>query len=271
MPKPAIWIGLAFLVVAVAAGAYYYITKQQTKTAAAAAQPALQTATARTGNLILRASGTGTLIAAKSSSLGFKTSGTLITLNVKVGNQGKAGEMLAELDNSNQTLQLAQAQEALNELTSPSAIATAQLAVTTAQASVINAQAALGNQQYWQNSALAQYEYAAVVLAKANLDKAQANYDKLNTGGYISNTNEAAAYQVLYNAQQAYNTAQYYFSVYSQKPTERQLSAAQATLAQAHVTEAQNLVEALTGGTVSANATGPGLNQLNLQQYGRTG
>jgi HlyD family secretion protein len=265
IPRWVRWIILAVLVVAIGGGAYFLITAQQAKAAAAAATPPLQTATARTGNLILRASGTGTLIASNEVNLGFKTSGTLTTLNVKLGDKVTAGELVATLDDTNQLLQLSQAQQSLNQLTSPSAIATAQLAVTTAQANVINAQAALGGAQNWQNPALAQDEYAAVVLAKANLDKAQAAYDKLHTGGYISNTNEAAAYQTLYNAQQAYNTAYYWFSVYSQAPSQRQVNADQANLAlaQAQLVEAQNLVAALTGGTVPANATGTGLDALN--------
>lgn len=265
LPRPVPWIVLAVVVVAIAGGGYYYYTTQQAKTAAAASQPALQIATARTGNLVLRASGTGTLIAPNQVNLGFKTSGTITALNVKLGDQVKAGDLVATLDNTNQLLALAQAQQALNQLTSPSAIATAQLAVTTAQANVINAQAALGSDQSWQNPALAQNEYAAMVLAKANLDKAQSAYDQLNTGGYISNTNEAAAFQNLYSAQQAYNTAKYYYSVYSQAPTQRQVDAAQASLAlaQAQVVETQNLVTALTGGSVPTNATGTGLDALN--------
>jgi multidrug efflux pump subunit AcrA (membrane-fusion protein) len=260
MPKNLFWIGLVVVLVLIAAIIYYFVNKQQASTAAAVAQPALQTATARTGNLVLRASGTGTLIAASQVNLAFKTNGTLTKLNVKVGDQVKAGDLLAQLDDSTQQIQLTQAQQALNQLTSPSAIATAQLAVTTAQANVINAQATLNNAKYWQNTALAQDQYAAFVIAKANLDKAQAIYDSLNTGGYISNTNDAAAYQALYNAQQAYNTAQYNFSLHSQAPTQRQLDAAQASLdlANAQVVEAQNLVAALTGGSVPANATGPG-------------
>jgi HlyD family secretion protein len=264
MSRPVFWSVLAVLVIAIAAGAYYYITTQRAKTAAASAQPALQTAVARQGNLVLRASGTGTLIAANEVNLSFKTSGTLTTLNVKVGDQVKAGDLLATLDSTNQQIALTQAQEALNQLTSPSAIATAQLAVTTDQGNVINAQAALDNALYWQNPALSQNEYAAVVLAKANLDKAQTTFDQLTSQGYITNTNDAAAYQDLYAAQQAYNTAQYYFSVYSQAPTTRLVNAAKATLAldQAQLVEAQNLVAALTGGTVPADATGTGLDQL---------
>ena len=264
-PKRALWIGLAVLVLIIAAGAYYYIRTQQAKATTSAAQPALQTTTARTGNIVLRASGTGTLIAAKSSSIGFGTSGTLIAVNVNVGNQVKAGDLLATLNSSNQELALAQAQQALNQLTSPSAIATAQLAVTTAEANVITAQTQLNNQQYWKNNALIQEEYSAYVIAKDNLDKAQTAYDNVQVGEYINNANEAQAYQALYSAKQAYDNAKFYWSLYSQAPTQRQVNAALATLAldQAQVVEAQNLVAALTGGTVPANATGTGLNALN--------
>ena len=266
MPKPAFWIVLIVVVLAIVGGAYYYVSSQRNAAAAATAQqPTLQTATARTGNIVLRASGTGSLVAAKESSLGFKTSGTLTVLNVQVGSQVKAGDLIAQLDSSNQTLALAQAQQALNQLTSPSAIATAKLAVTTDQANVINAQAALNNQIYYQNPTLIKNEYAAYVIAKANLDKAQASYDSLHTGQYLNNANDAQAYQRLYAAQQAYNTAEYYFSLYSQAPTQRAVDAAQASLdlANAQLVEAQNLVTALTGGTVPANATGTGLNALN--------
>lgn len=265
MPKPVFWTVLVIVVAALGAGAYYFINKQQATASAAAQQPALQTATVRQGNLILRASGTGTLIAANEVNLGFKTNGTLTTLNVKLGDQVKAGDLLGTLDSSTQQLALTQAQQALNQLTSPSAIATAQLAVTTAQTNVINAQAAVNNLQYWQNTSLIQDYYASYVIAKANLDAAQSKYDAANVGTYINNTGDASAYQSLYNAQQAFNTAKYYYSLYSQAPTPRQVDAANATLAlaKAQVVEAQNLVAALTGGSVPANATGTGLNALN--------
>ena len=148
LPRPAFWIALIVLVAAIGGGAYYYVKAQQSKAAAATAQKStLQTATARTGNIVLRASGTGTLVASTESSLGFKTSGTLTTLNVKVGDVVKSGGLIAQLDDSNQQLALSQAQQALNELTSTSAIANAKLAVTTDQATIINAQAALNNLQ----------------------------------------------------------------------------------------------------------------------------
>src|ERR1035437_7685362 len=86
MSKPTFWIILVILVVAIGGRAYYFVNAQQVAAAAVTAkQTTIQTATARTGNIILRASGTGTLVAAVESNLGFQTSGTLTTLNVQVG------------------------------------------------------------------------------------------------------------------------------------------------------------------------------------------
>jgi HlyD family secretion protein len=107
-----------------------------------------------------------------------------------------------------------------------------------------------------------------VVIAKANLDKAQENYDNANVGQYINNVGEASVTQALYNAQQAYNTAFNSYSAYSQKPTQRQVDAAQANLDLANATLAQDKVylAALTGGTVPADATGTALLQLKQAQ-----
>ena len=122
----------------------------------------------------------------------------------------------------------------------------------------------MNNQQYWKNNALIQDQYANLVVAKANLDKAQAAYDRANVGAYINNSDEAALYQALYAAQQKYNLAEYYYSLYSQKPTQRQLNEAQANLdlANAKLVNAQNYLAALTGGDVPSDATGASLDVL---------
>jgi HlyD family secretion protein len=159
---------------------------------------------------------------------------------------------------------LVTAQENLAEMTSPEAIANAKLAVTTAQAELTNAQYALNNQQYWKNDALIQNYYANFVIAKANLDKAQTAYDNANVGQYINNSGEAALYQAFYNAQKAYDNAKYYYSVYSQKPTQRQVDEAQANLDLANATlkNAQIYLAVLTGGEIPADATGTALLQF---------
>jgi multidrug resistance efflux pump len=202
----------------------------------------------------------GVAVTDQEAHIAFKLAGNVKLVSVAAGDQVQAGQALVQLEDATQQIQLQQANLALQELTSPSAIAAAQVAVSKAQTNVINAQAVLNNQQYWKNDALIQDYYAAFVIAKANLDKAQAKYDNAHVGQYINNQDEATIYQALYNARQAYDTAQYYYSLYSQPPTQRQLNEAQANLAlaQAQVAEAQTLVAALTGGTLPDHPTGAG-------------
>ena len=250
-PKWLRWVSLV-VVVALLGGGAFAIVKAQQATAAASTASTLQTATARTGNLVLEASGSGYLVASSEANVAFEIDGKLAELDVKLGDKVKKGQLLAKLDDASLQYKLEEAQLALLELTSPEAIANAKLAVTTAEANVITAQTALNNEQYWQNTALTKNYYASYVIAKDNLDRAQKTYDNAKVGEYINNSNEAKAYQSLYNAQQAYNTAEYYYSLYSQKPTQRQMDAAQATLDldKAELTNAQNYLAALTGGTV---------------------
>src|SRR5664280_192364 len=196
MSRPIFWIVLIVLVLAIGGGAYAYYQMQQTNAAAAvtAQQATLQTATARTGNIILRASGTGTLSAASESNLGFKTSGVLTTLNVQVGGQVKAGDLIAQLDSSKQQLALSQAQQALNELTSSSAIATAQQAIITAQTNLANAQNVLnGDLAAGSNYSAVNNAQAALTLAQTTLTENQQGYQHIS-GGLLTNPVNAMAY-----------------------------------------------------------------------------
>jgi HlyD family secretion protein len=210
----------------------------------------------------------GVLVADQEAHMAFSLAGNVKLVNAVLGDQVQAGQILVQLDDTTQQVGLEQANLALRELSSPVAIANAKLAVTTAQTNVTNAQLALNNQQYWHNTALIQNYYANYVLAKANLDKAQTAYDNTHAGAYINNANQAAAYNALYTAQQAYNTAFYYYSLYSQAPTQNQEDQAQANLDLANATlkNAQTYLAALNGGTVPAGATGTNLLQLEQAQ-----
>jgi len=110
--KRVLWISLLVLVVIVGAGIYTLVRAQQTKAAAAAQQPASRPRSYDRKHHPARQR-TGTLIAANEVNLEFKTSGILTKLNVKLGDQVKAGDLLAQTDDANQQVQLAQAQEAL--------------------------------------------------------------------------------------------------------------------------------------------------------------
>jgi multidrug efflux pump subunit AcrA (membrane-fusion protein) len=258
--KRVFWIVLGVVIIA-GLGVRAYATLVKTQTATTATTGTLQTATARQGDLVLEASGAGYLVAASEKSVGFDISGTITSLEVKLGDSVEKGQLLASLDDSSEQTALEDAQRALRELTSAEAIANAELAVTSTQADVITAQIDVNNNEYWKNDALIQDLYAKVVLAKENLDHAQTVYDNAEVGEYINNANEAEAYQQLYNAQQAYNTAYYNLSLYSQKPTQRQVNAAQATLdlAKAKLITAQNYLALLKGEDVPEDATGSSL------------
>jgi len=166
------WVALVVLVALIGGGALAYVKAQQA-TAAATTASTLQTATARTGNLVLEASGSGYLVASSEAAIAFEIDGKLAELDVKLGDKVEKGQLLAKLDDASLQYKLEEAQLALLELTSPEAIANAKLAVTTAEAGVINAQTALNNEQYWQNAALTKNYYASYVIAKDNLARAQ--------------------------------------------------------------------------------------------------
>jgi HlyD family secretion protein len=210
----------------------------------------------------------GIVVDDQEAHMAFNLAGNVKLVNIELGDQVQAGQILIQLDDTTQQIELDQANLALRELTSPEAIANAKLAITTAQTNVTNAQLAVNNLQYWKNTALIQNYYANFVLAKANLDKAQTAYDNAHGGQYINNANQAAAYNTLYTAQVAYNNAQYYYSLYSQAPTQTQQDQAQANLDLANATlkNAQVYLAALTGGTVPADATGTALLQLKQDQ-----
>jgi HlyD family secretion protein len=95
------WIILGIVVVIAAAGGAYYFFRlrpAQAAQAAAAQTPAISTGTVTRGDLVISASGSGTLVPAREMEVGFQTSGTLKELLVKLGDVVEAGQTLAVLD-----------------------------------------------------------------------------------------------------------------------------------------------------------------------------
>jgi multidrug efflux pump subunit AcrA (membrane-fusion protein) len=128
------------VLIGISAGAYYKLIYLPANTTT---QVPLQTTIARRGDLTLSATGTGTLQPANQIQLGFGTSGKLATLNVKPGDQVTKGQLLAQLDNTDEQVKYEQAQRTLANLTSQTAIAQAQQDVATAQTTLTNAKYAL--------------------------------------------------------------------------------------------------------------------------------
>jgi HlyD family secretion protein len=150
-----ILILLAAVVLLVAGGVSYYFwnQKQTIPKISGSATAAVKTALAKTGNIILSATGTGKVVSNQQTSLSFPISGTVKDVKVQVGDKVTKGQVLAELQDLS-TLQakvstaqqdLISAQQALTVFHQNAAanLANAQLALTDAEKAVTDAQSAL--------------------------------------------------------------------------------------------------------------------------------
>ena len=116
LKKKSFWIILVVIIALAGGGYYYYSTQIMPTEAAEAEEPAMQTAVASRGDLTIYASGVGQVVPASEIDLGFEESGTLIELNVAVGDKVQAGEVLARLK-TNESLESIEASIADAELT----------------------------------------------------------------------------------------------------------------------------------------------------------
>jgi HlyD family secretion protein len=142
--KKAILIVISvFVVAALVAGGYFAYTRYFTAQTTTAEQTPLQTARATKGDLVLYASGTGTIVSTQESSLAINSRGQVKEIGVKVGDTVKAGQVLAQLDDTDTQTQVQEAQQSMNELTSAQAIANAKTALARAQSDFASAKKSL--------------------------------------------------------------------------------------------------------------------------------
>ena len=278
-PRKRWWVIIPSLIVlaALGAGAYYqwtYLPAQKTT------RTSVQISVARRGTITLSAIGTGTLQPANQVQLGFggnTTSGKLVTLNAKVSDQVKAGQLLAEIDNSADKINYEQAQQSLINLTSPAAIATAEQGLATAKAAVnldLNNLIYLisPDQYYWQQQvaaaqqALNDAQAAAGASPTADQQKAiDAAQKKLK---YFQDSLSGSHLRWLKTYVPIHFTTVTRFNHIVTKqvqvPTDAEIAAAQAALvvANSSVQEAQWYLDALNGKDVPATATGTNLAAL---------
>ena len=260
-------------------GGYAYYKLVYSASAITVIAAPLQTTVVRQGNLIIYASGNGTLVAASQASFSFGTSGQITKVNAKVGDLVKAGDVLAELDNTTQQIQYTQAKRALAELTSPYAIATAQVNIATAIQSVTTAKSQLEylispNVLYWEGQVTeAEQALADAKTAATNSPSTDAN-DKVTK----------AAATLKYYQDKLTGAWYYYNTVYVPQnftsinrvtrvktvstPTEAEIANYRAAVAQAQATviESQNYLAAIKGQPVPENASGASLTTLENSQ-----
>ena len=272
-------------ILAVIGGSVYYYEAVYLPSRQSAG-PTLQTAVARRGSIVLSASGTGTLQAANQVDLGFKSSGRLTKLNVKVGDPVRESQVLAELDNSSQQIQLVQAKQTLAGQTSVSAIASAQQAITTSTKALQSAQQHLAylisppvyyleNEIVKDERAVKDAQAAAEAapsdpILQADLKKAQdalAHAKDRLVGAEASYTATYLPNNFTYVTvnQSAHRSYRRYLP-----PSDVDILQARSavTVAEGALTDAKNLYAALTGGNLPADASGSGLTALGQARLG---
>jgi HlyD family secretion protein len=269
----------AIIVLAIIGVAVYYEFAYLPAHSRTTVRAAGETSIARRGTITLSALGTGTLQPANEVQLGFggNTSGKLVTLNAKVSDQVKAGQLLAEIDNSAAKINYQQAQQNLVSLTSPAAIATAKQDIAAAKATLYVDTNNLiylisPDQYYWQKQ---------VAQAQQTLDAAKTAAGASPTADQQKTIDTAAARLKYYQDSLAGSHLRWlktyvpthFTSIVRTKnvvtkqvetPTDAELATAQAAIvvAESSVQEAQWYLDALNGKDVPVTATGANLAAL---------
>jgi multidrug efflux pump subunit AcrA (membrane-fusion protein) len=273
------WFVIAVAVVAIGVGYIYYAKLQLSKNNATA----IATSRVSTGDIVLAATGSGTLIPNQQVSFGFKKSGKISDVLVKLGDHVKTGQVLARVDDPTVQLEYNQAQANLAALSSPSSIATAEQTLQDAKASYATARDTLqgligpdllvaednfnnAQQQVELTKAAAEKNPSAgnnkkVTDAEATLTKMQSILARAQndyTGKYVLQ-------MFIYPVRNSHGvtTSRQLFA-----PTDVEISAAHATyeIAIANLNDAQNYVDVLNGTLPVDQVPASSITQINEAQ-----
>lgn len=204
---------MLFLVVVIAAGYMVYTNALATEDADQGEE--LQTSVVRRGNIVVSATGAGTVIAADEIELSFPSNGVLTELLVSVGDAVNAGDVLARLDDTDlqetladSTAQLEQTRLQTDASTTHTGISYDDIAIAQAELTLEEAQSALDDLLNWEP------DEDEIALAQAELEAAQASYSaagaQQSSSTYsveIQQINVGQAERNLAEAQAAYDQA----------------------------------------------------------------
>lgn len=246
------WIASGCLVVVLLAGGAWYF-----KSKSASAAPANYiTATVKTGNIKKTVNATGTIEVPTQYNLSFSGSGKVTEIDVKVGDQVKAGQVLAKQDQTdaqNQVTQaqnnLTQAQLKLSQLKAPPSqvsLLQAQNSVSRAQVNANNAQSALQTLQSYKTASTLQ---AAIDKATGQQQAALQDYKD-----YPADLDAAITQAASNNtgAQDDLNLAKAQLAQTTAGPSSTDLQ-----LAQSQVSQAQAALATAQSGLSSTTITAP--------------
>ena len=210
----------------------------------------------------------GVVYAQQEAQLAFTVNGALKTVNVAEGDQVKAGQVLAELDNATNQRDLEKAQITLKELTSPASQAAAAQDLAVAQQNLKDQQDKVDSQYYRRASdTLINKTQSQIDLAKHTLSLAQDSY-KLVAKLERDDSRRATALLNMTNAQLNLNDLIAKYNWYVDKPStiDAALLNAKFAVAQTAVQEAQWYLAVLKGETLPPEATGAKLATLRSAQ-----
>ena len=218
----------------------------------------LQTASVQTGDITISATGSAQLDPARSSALSFSTTDTVDEILVDVGDSVKEGDVLARLDDEAAKVALESAQLNLNQLTSPEAIANAQISLADAQDALKTAKYNLYVQQegHRTSSDVIKLTKARLAQAEEKLEDVKHHYN--NTSGRDDKEDERTnALEQVVAAQNQVTTYRQQLAWYIGKPNavDQARLEANVALAEAQVASAQALVDELTGVATAEEST----------------
>jgi HlyD family secretion protein len=251
----------------------------------------LQTAKATVGDLVLYANGTGLIMPVEESSFGFNANGQVSEIYVKIGDQVEAGDVLAQLDDTDAKIKRGEAQEAMNKLTSDAAIATAKQTLAEAQSNFALAKETLEylispEVLYWEEKVAEREQILADAKAAYQTDTSDSTKQKVTETEKSLNyaQNQLKYFQTVYEETYVPKTFTQYqtrrgrggtktsvIKVWDETigryvdlvypPTEGEIGMARADyeLAKASVGEAQIYLDVLNGTEIPEGATGTSL------------
>ena len=251
---------LSGILVVISVGGFAYYNSAQSASQDSY-EPEIQTATVRQGDLVVLASGTGTLIAHNEMDLGFGTSGLIENVLVQPGDEVVTGDVLAiqgdreDLESALASAKIAvlNAQEGLDDIYENADAVTAQalLDLANAQDELKSAEYTMVVQQEGNRAseALLDAAKAELTLAESALKKAQSDYSK-TSGSASEDAGKASALAKLSNAQLRYDSAVRSWNWYTGSPSEIEQAQldGDVALAQAKVAEAERALELVADG-----------------------
>jgi HlyD family secretion protein len=268
---------LALIALGGAATWYYFHYYAPAETPA---EPALQTARVRVGDITLTASGSGNLLPAHELDLGFRSGGVVAGIPVQVGDHVQASDLLAYQDDADAQAQVAQAATnlrlaelklaGLTEDADPVALASARASLAAAEAdlgkllapptdaellaaqeNLKSAQATLALLSAGPDPDKVEIARANLTLAEINVRAAQAAYDRIAGRDNAGATKEAAE---LWQATTNYEKAQAELKEAQAGPTPDDLAAARAKVALAQAQLDAVLADPDPGAVAAAEA-----------------